>query len=76
VALTDTEARPASQEVDLAVSSALGSLADVDRDVFLLREVAGLGYEEIASTCDLTPDAFAREFIVRGSRSELNCPRQ
>ena len=29
----------------------------LDRDVFLMREVAGLGYEEIATACELTPDA-------------------
>jgi len=26
-------------------------------DVFLMREVAGLGYQEIAAACDLSPDA-------------------
>jgi RNA polymerase sigma factor (sigma-70 family) len=46
-----------SQDVDLAVNEALGALADLDRDVFLMREVAGLGYEEIASACGLTSGA-------------------
>ena len=55
--LADTAVRPASQETTLAVNDALASLADVDRDVFLMREVAGLGYDEIASACGLTPDA-------------------
>ena len=54
--LTDT-ARPASQETSAEVNEALASLADVDRDVFLMREVAGLGYDEIATACGLTPDA-------------------
>lgn len=54
---TDTSARSASQDVDLAVTQALRGLAELDRDVFLMREVAGLGYEEIAATCGLTPDA-------------------
>jgi len=49
--------RPASQETSAAVNQALATLSDVDRDVFLLREVAGLGYEEIGSICNLTPDA-------------------
>ena len=54
--LIDT-ARPASQDTSAEVNEALASLADVDRDVFLMREVAGLGYDEIATACGLTPDA-------------------
>jgi RNA polymerase sigma-70 factor, ECF subfamily len=49
--------RPASQEVDAAVNEALAALPDLDRDVFLMREMAGLGYDEIARACELTPDA-------------------
>ena len=49
--------RSASQDIDLAVKDALASLPEIDRDVFLMREVAGLGYEEIAIACELTPDA-------------------
>ena len=56
-ALTDTAVRPAAQDTSAEVNQALAALADVDRDVFLMREVAGLGYEEIASACGLTPDA-------------------
>lgn len=55
-ALTDEGARSPSQDVDLAVNEALAALADLDRDVFLMREVAGLGYEEIGRACGLTPD--------------------
>jgi RNA polymerase sigma factor (sigma-70 family) len=55
--LADEESRLPSQEVALAVNEALDALADLDRDVFLMREVAGLGYEEIARACELTPDA-------------------
>jgi RNA polymerase sigma-70 factor (ECF subfamily) len=54
-ALTDEAARRPTQDVDLAVNEALAALADLDRDVFLMREVAGLGYEEIARACGLTP---------------------
>jgi RNA polymerase sigma-70 factor (ECF subfamily) len=57
VALTDERAQPPSQDVDLAVNRALAALPDVDRDVFLMREVGGLGYDAIARACDLTPDA-------------------
>jgi RNA polymerase sigma-70 factor (ECF subfamily) len=44
----------ASQDVTLAVNTALASLSALDRDVFLMREVAGLGYDEIAKACDIT----------------------
>lgn len=47
----------ASQDVTVAVNQALAALPDIDRDVFLMREVAGLGYEEIAQACDLTAGA-------------------
>jgi len=50
-------ARSPTQDVDLAVNEALATLGDLDRDVFLMREVAGLGYEEIGRACGLTPDA-------------------
>jgi len=55
--LTDTAVRPASQDTSAEVNQALASLADLDRDVFLMREVGGLGYDEIATACGLTPDA-------------------
>lgn len=55
--LMDEGSRSPSQEVDLAVNEALAALADLDRDVFLMREVADLGYDEIGRACDLTPDA-------------------
>jgi RNA polymerase sigma-70 factor (ECF subfamily) len=56
VELADT-ARPATQELSAALAQALSALADLDRDVFLLREAAGLSYEEIAAACDLSVDA-------------------
>ena len=55
--LVEGAARPASQDVATAVNEALATLPALDRDVFLMREVAGLGYEEIARACDLTSDA-------------------
>jgi RNA polymerase sigma-70 factor (ECF subfamily) len=57
VALDDVGDQPASQDVAAAVNEALGTLSDLDRDVFLMREVAGLGYDEIAKACDLSLDA-------------------
>jgi RNA polymerase sigma-70 factor (ECF subfamily) len=49
--------RPATQELSAALREALAALAPVDRDVFLLREIAGLSYDEIGRACDLTPAA-------------------
>ena len=70
--------RPASQDVDAAIREALAALHDVDRDVFLLREVGGLSYEEIARATDLTPDA-VRSRIHRARldlRDRLSAPIQ
>lgn len=67
----DEASRAASQDVELAVNRALASLAPVDRDVFLMREVSGLGYEEIAAACELTVDA-VRSRIHR-ARLSLRC---
>ena len=49
--------RPPTQEISAAISEALADLPAVDRDVFLMRESAGLSYEEIGAACELTPDA-------------------
>jgi RNA polymerase sigma-70 factor (ECF subfamily) len=74
IAADDTQ-QP-SQDVDLAVKQALSRLDDLDRDVFLMREVAGLGYQEIATACSLTPDA-VRSRIHRARlalRAQLAAP--
>jgi RNA polymerase sigma-70 factor (ECF subfamily) len=55
--LEDVAGAPDRQDVAAAVHQALATLADLDRDVFLLRETGGLSYSEIAETCDLSPDA-------------------
>jgi RNA polymerase sigma-70 factor, ECF subfamily len=47
----------ASQETTTSLNQALSTLAEMDRDVFLMREMSGLSYEEIANACELTPDA-------------------
>lgn len=68
--------RPASQEVDAAVREALAELPDVDRHVFLMREMAGLGYEEIAAACEISPGA-VRSRIHRARmqlRARLSAP--
>jgi RNA polymerase sigma-70 factor, ECF subfamily len=53
VGLTDAS-RPAPQETSVAMEEALQHLSALDRDVFLLREVAGLSYAEIAASCDIS----------------------
>jgi RNA polymerase sigma-70 factor (ECF subfamily) len=74
--LVDIATRPASQDTGVEVNEALAGLSDVDRDVFLLREVAGLGYEDIASACGITVDA-VRNRIHRARlqlRDRLSAP--
>jgi RNA polymerase sigma-70 factor (ECF subfamily) len=41
----------------VALQEALGGLREEEREAFLLREVAGLGYEEIGPIVEATPDA-------------------
>ena len=62
--LTD-RSRPATQELAASLNQALAALPDLDRDVFLLRETAGLSYDEIAVACELTSDA-VRSRLHRG----------
>ena len=62
-------AEPATQELAVAIRQALDALAELDRDVFLLRETAGLGYDEIAAACDLTVEAVRAR--LRRARQEL-----
>ena len=56
VELTDAS-RPAPQEAAVAMTEALDRLPPLDRDVFLLREVAGLSYDEIAASCEISAPA-------------------
>jgi len=46
-----------SQASSVALQEALDSLREEEREAFLLREVAGLGYEEIGPIVEATPDA-------------------
>lgn len=68
VELTDAS-RPATQELSAALRQALAALPDLDRDVFLMRETAGLGYDEIASACEVTVDAVRAR--LHRARSQL-----
>jgi RNA polymerase sigma-70 factor (ECF subfamily) len=58
-----------NQERSAVLADALGHLPDLDRELFLLREVGGLTYEEIAGVCDLTVEA-VRSRIYR-ARQQL-----
>ena len=48
---------PATQELSIALQGAIAALPDDDRDVFVLRESAGLSYEEIAAACEMSVDS-------------------
>jgi RNA polymerase sigma-70 factor (ECF subfamily) len=45
---------PATQELGSALRHAIAALPALERDVFLLREIVGLRYDEIAAACDVT----------------------
>ena len=71
----------ASQETGAVLRQALERLALMDRDVFLLREVGGLSYGELATACDLSEDAVrsrlhrARQQLRQMLRPMLNGER-
>jgi len=44
---------PPTQELSLALQRAIDGLPDNERDVFVLRESAGLSYQEIGSACEI-----------------------
>ena len=48
---------PPTQALAAVLREALDRLNPIDRDVFLMREVGGLSYEEISFACQLTADA-------------------
>ena len=50
-------AQPGTQELRLALRLAIDSLPALERDIFLLRELAGLRYDEIAAACDISLEA-------------------
>jgi RNA polymerase sigma-70 factor (ECF subfamily) len=66
VELTDVP-RPPSQEASAVMHQAIDQLSPIDRDVFLLRELAGLSYGEIAASCEIS---------VAAVRSRLHRARQ
>lgn len=69
--------KEATQHVALGLNEALAALADDDREVFLLREVGGLRYDEIACTCGCTVEAVrSRLCRTRVRLRELLAPHQ
>ena len=68
VELVDSSS-PATQDLTLALHQALAALGETDRDVFLLRESAGLTYEEIGAACELSVEAVRGR--LRRARMEL-----
>lgn len=52
-------ARPAGQDLRLHLDAALDALPAEEREALLLREMGGLGYDEIAAVTDSTRDAVA-----------------
>ena len=48
---------PPTQALAAVLREALDRLNPLDRDVFLMREVGGLSYEEISFACQLSADA-------------------
>ena len=48
---------PAHQDRSVALAEALAGLREAERDAFLLREIGGLSYDEIALVSHTTPDS-------------------
>ncbi len=46
-----------TQDLAHDLGRSLAQLSDADREVFLLKEIGGLSYEEIAGACDCTVEA-------------------
>ena len=49
--------KEATQALAFGLDEALKALQDEDRDVFLMKEVGGLRYDEIAAVCECTVEA-------------------
>ena len=65
-----------SQETSAALAEALACVPEADREAFLLREIGGLSYVEIAAVCDATADS-VRSRIYRARmrlRTALSAP--
>jgi RNA polymerase sigma-70 factor (ECF subfamily) len=54
--------RIAKRETQRLVSAAVNELADLDREILLMRNVEGLSHPEIAQVLDLSPDAVRKRY--------------
>ena len=61
--------RPATQELTLAIDRAIAALGAMARELFLLRESAGLTYAEVSAACEITEDAVRAR--LRRARAQL-----
>ena len=69
---SDRMGRDGTQLMAFGLQEALGFVSGLDRHVFVLREMVGLTYAEIADVCEITEDGVrARLFRVRGQLREL-----
>jgi len=62
----------AVQSTRVALDQALGRLQEADREAFLMREIGGLGYAEIADVLGITPSA-VRNRIHRARLALREC---
>jgi RNA polymerase sigma-70 factor (ECF subfamily) len=70
--LADAASSAPSQESALVVQQALAALEHLERDIFLMREIAGLSYDEIARASGLTTAAVrCRLYRARMTLREL-----
>ena len=51
------QSTPATQALTVRLAESLDRLAEADREAFLLREIGGLSYQEIADMCGCTMDS-------------------
>lgn len=69
--MTETFSEPASagtQALAFGLAEALAALGDDDREVFLLKEIGGLSYAEIAAACNCSVEAVrSRLFRTRAA---------
>ena len=69
--MAETFSEPATagtQAMAFGLAEALAALADNDREVFLLKEIGGLSYAEIAVTCNCSVEAVrSRLFRTRAA---------
>lgn len=75
-------ATPGTQELRVALRHAIDELPALERDLFLLREIVGLRYDEMAAACDVSIETVrsrlhqAREALRRSLGASLDVRAQ